>query len=130
MQLLLDRGANIDAKTNSGHTSIFYASHNNHVQVVNLLLNREAKWPTLCDSNNFDDNDKCMIDPISLSCIDPENGSVFINRHDTQGQYCYAVPHNIPNDPIDRGRLFQPMDVTSIVHRLLKYHNVALKMKM
>ena len=127
VQLLLDQGAAINAENDNNKTAMFFANSGNHVQVVNLLLDRGAKWPTLCNSNKFDEDDRCLLDPITLSCIDSDNGSVFINQHDLQGQYCYAAPHSIPNDPIDRNLLFQPIDVTSIVHRLLKHHK---KMKM
>jgi ankyrin repeat protein len=41
--LLLDAGADVDAATDDGDTSLKVASHNGHIEVVKLLLDAGAK---------------------------------------------------------------------------------------
>jgi uncharacterized protein len=40
---LIERGANINAKTPDGHTALMYASYNRYPEIVKLLLSRGAK---------------------------------------------------------------------------------------
>lgn len=40
---LIERGANVNAKTPDGHTALMYASYNRYPEIVKLLLSRGAK---------------------------------------------------------------------------------------
>ena len=53
--LLLDRGANIELKEQSGHTALFVATANNHTKMMSFLLDRGA---------NIE-----FVDPAGTSCL-------------------------------------------------------------
>eukprot|EP00757_Euglenozoa_sp_SAG-D1_P000752 gene752-12047_t len=43
LELLLDRGANVDQPNIDGVTPLYIASHNGHIKCMELLLDRGAK---------------------------------------------------------------------------------------
>ena len=40
MQLLLEKGANVNVKDNSGQTALYWAAHDGHGAAVQLLLEK------------------------------------------------------------------------------------------
>ena len=45
-EFLLDRGADVNARTPDGHTALMYASYNRYPEIVKLLIKRGAKVNT------------------------------------------------------------------------------------
>ena len=55
VKYLLEKGADIDAKSNNGWTSLIYASINKHVEVAKYLLEK-------ADINTGNENGKTALD--------------------------------------------------------------------
>ena len=129
-ELLLGKGAPVDAVMQDGATALFIASQKGYANMVRLLLDAGATWSRFCTSNE-EDPPGCLRDPISFDCVDTEKGPVFINTHDRHGRICYArsYPH-VQVDPLVRTRPFQSLDVTQIATRLLQFRTGSPKRKL
>lgn len=124
--LLAHDGIDVNPKPmTNGMTPLFLASKQGNEEAAKLLLDAGATVAPLCNGNEYDNDEKCLL-TLTSECI---HEKVFTNVNNPYVCYTPSDAQRLANkqDPFNREVAFDPIDVSILAKTLLRYHKVRVR---